>query len=327
MMDEQVLPEVGISKKRLCTTQNGSQSKSAKLSEGSINRTSPNSSQSNDSSYAPTQYDQPTFSMDLESDSETIPGTCHDKEDSKTRLIESRVSELLELAQNGSLEQLKISITTLIRENEELKEKLNEMQCNFDQSQKNSITESKEAEDGFCIDSTPSQLDISLPETSSGVENGTRINYEVINFGDKLLSSKVEGTKVDKKSTSSGNCCFNCLGNHMMTECKEPKDYKTINKNRRSFQSRQGVTSARYHVEEQKFNDIQPGQAPSRALRKALGLRDDRYLPPYIYQMRKLGYPPAWLKYAQINRKYSLKSKALNSFWQKIVECPQICNE
>ena len=90
----------------------------------------------------------------------------------------------------------------------------------------------------------------------------------------------------------------------MMTECKEPKDYKAINKNRRSFQSRQVATSARYHVEEQKFSHIEPGQAPSRALRKAIGLRDDRYLPPYIYQMRKLGYPPAWLKYAQINRKY-----------------------
>ena len=138
----------------------------------------------------------------------------------------------------------------------------------------------------------------------------TSINYEAINGSEKLLLSGSKSENVPKNGKSSfTNSCFNCLGNHIISECKEPKDYKRINKNRRSFQSRQGVTSARYHVEEgQKFAHIQPGQCPSKSLLKALGLKDERYLPPYIYQMRKLGYPPAWLKYAQINRKYLVYS-------------------
>ena len=37
----------------------------------------------------------------------------------------------------------------------------------------------------------------------------------------------------------------------------------------------------------------------SDGLREALGLRDDQ-LPPYIYQMRVLGYPPGWLEEARM---------------------------
>ena len=37
----------------------------------------------------------------------------------------------------------------------------------------------------------------------------------------------------------------------------------------------------------------------SDTLRNALGIRDDQ-LPPYIYQMRNLGYPPGHLRAAEM---------------------------
>lgn len=45
--------------------------------------------------------------------------------------------------------------------------------------------------------------------------------------------------------------------------------------------------------EDQKFSHLQPGKL-SENLRDALGL-DDNELPPYIYKMRSLGYPPGWI--------------------------------
>ncbi len=37
----------------------------------------------------------------------------------------------------------------------------------------------------------------------------------------------------------------------------------------------------------------------SKSLREALGL-DERQVPPYIFQMRTLGYPPGYLKQAEV---------------------------
>lgn len=56
--------------------------------------------------------------------------------------------------------------------------------------------------------------------------------------------------------------------------------------------------SRRYHLEEdQKYGHLLPGKI-SYALRSALGLRKNE-LPPYIYRMRVLGYPPGWLEEAK----------------------------
>ena len=52
--------------------------------------------------------------------------------------------------------------------------------------------------------------------------------------------------------------------------------------------------------EPQKFGHLSPG-LPSAKLTEALGLRRDE-LPRYIYKMRELGYPPGWLRHAQINQ-------------------------
>ena len=60
------------------------------------------------------------------------------------------------------------------------------------------------------------------------------------------------------------------------------------------------LSNTRYHVDEpQRFGHLKPG-LPSKKLRKALGLHDDQ-IPAYIYKMRNLGYPPGWLKEAEIN--------------------------
>ncbi|CAJ0966143.1 unnamed protein product [Ranitomeya imitator] len=56
----------------------------------------------------------------------------------------------------------------------------------------------------------------------------------------------------------------------------------------------------RYHVEEvaQRFGKFKPGNI-SEGLQEALGI-SDRHLPPFIYRMRQLGYPPGWLKDAEL---------------------------
>ena len=42
------------------------------------------------------------------------------------------------------------------------------------------------------------------------------------------------------------NTCFNCLGDHMIAECPEPRDQRKIAKNRKEFQSKSaGYNTAR----------------------------------------------------------------------------------
>lgn len=50
--------------------------------------------------------------------------------------------------------------------------------------------------------------------------------------------------------------------------------------------------------EEQVYANVKPGKI-SNELRKALGLHKND-LPPYIYKMRKLGYPPGWIEEAYV---------------------------
>lgn len=57
----------------------------------------------------------------------------------------------------------------------------------------------------------------------------------------------------------------------------------------------------RYHEDcENKFGQYQPGKI-SENLRYALGLRPNQ-LPLFIYRMRVLGYPPGWLKEAEVHQ-------------------------
>ncbi|XP_066245973.1 zinc finger CCHC domain-containing protein 8 homolog [Euwallacea similis] len=114
---------------------------------------------------------------------------------------------------------------------------------------------------------------------------------------------KPEGTN-SKSKPSSGSLCFNCEQDHSIKDCPFPKNHAKINANRQKFQSKN--KSSRYHLEEdQKFAHMKPGEI-STALRKALGLKKHE-IPPYVYQMRILGYPPGWLEEA----KYVLSDLAM----------------
>ncbi|XP_067138329.1 zinc finger CCHC domain-containing protein 8-like [Centruroides vittatus] len=90
--------------------------------------------------------------------------------------------------------------------------------------------------------------------------------------------------------------CFNCLGNHFLDKCPEVLDRQRIAYNRKFFF---GINN-RYNLKGpmQQIKQFQPG-AISKELRDALALKDDQ-LPQYIYKMRILGYPPGWLKEAEI---------------------------
>ncbi|XP_049804290.1 zinc finger CCHC domain-containing protein 8 homolog isoform X2 [Schistocerca nitens] len=110
--------------------------------------------------------------------------------------------------------------------------------------------------------------------------------------------------KSDEKNTpnASVQTCFNCLGNHCLRDCPEPRRPATIARNRRDFMNKHGNTPkvSRYHMdEEQRFARFRPGEI-SRSLRKALGLSKHQ-LPRHIYRMRRLGYPPGWMEEARIS--------------------------
>jgi len=147
-----------------------------------------------------------------------------------------------------------------------------------------------DAEDEFVIDKGN---DDSVVE----VEDDTKIRYE--SFASAMSSRKEE---VKDEDSAGGSRCFNCGARGCnVRDCKEPKDHARIAANRRQFGGGGQGPQARYHVDEhQKYGHIKPG-LPSKRLRKALGIKDDRRLPEFIYRMRDLGYPPAWKRFAQVN--------------------------
>ncbi|KAF7989108.1 hypothetical protein HCN44_007418 [Aphidius gifuensis] len=118
---------------------------------------------------------------------------------------------------------------------------------------------------------------------------------------DKVMKEDNYEIEEDKDDTNSGPKlnCFNCLGNHNMRDCTEPRNPMEINKNRKEFGTRNGPRNVRYHIDDdQKFGHLKPGILSSE-LRKALGLNDDE-LPKHIIRMRSLGYPPGWLEEARL---------------------------
>ncbi|KAM7391960.1 hypothetical protein PAMP_022606 [Pampus punctatissimus] len=98
--------------------------------------------------------------------------------------------------------------------------------------------------------------------------------------------------------------CFNCASSsHQLRDCPNPKDMAAINERRKEFNqnSNQAVQSnQRYHADEveERFSKYKPG-IMSEELLSALGI-DGNTLPPLIYRMRQLGYPPGWLKEAEM---------------------------
>lgn len=186
-------------------------------------------------------------------------------------LEESELESILGLMKDP--EALKIRIETLLNERDQLRTKLQDLELQLAASVQSS----------FLIDTEPVEED--------------DVHQEIV------YDSKMKWTQPEAEGASLGprNTCFNCGGNHMIADCQERRDPRQIAKNRKEFLKNQpaGNGTARYHLDEpQKFGHLTPG-LPSAKLRKALGLRSDQ-LPGYIYRMRVLGYPPGWMKEAEI---------------------------
>uniref|UniRef100_UPI00358F4EA4 zinc finger CCHC domain-containing protein 8 isoform X2 n=1 Tax=Myxine glutinosa TaxID=7769 RepID=UPI00358F4EA4 len=100
-------------------------------------------------------------------------------------------------------------------------------------------------------------------------------------------------------------CCFNCRSeHHQLKDCPKPRDLVKIGQSRREFLVHSGENyrssgpQVRYHVENsQVFEHFKPG-IYSSDLQEALGMVEN-HLPPFIYRMRQLGYPPGWLREAE----------------------------
>jgi len=131
------------------------------------------------------------------------------------------------------------------------------------------------------IEGNPGMLDI-----------GTIPTYEQVFF--KALPIMEENLNVRVKQLRR---CFNCDGDHNMNECPEPKNQEKINMNRAQFSANKQNSSYSQGNDEpdERFKDFKPGEISS-ALEEALDISLKKQLPPYIYKMRRLGYPPAFLK-------------------------------
>ncbi|GAB6033544.1 hypothetical protein CHUAL_013417 [Chamberlinius hualienensis] len=144
----------------------------------------------------------------------------------------------------------------------------------------------------FCIDKTS---DTSTSSTYNSVWKVPRYNqtHETL----KLEELNEQSPKVNSPKVT----CFNCLGDHMIANCTKQKDRKRIAENRDAYMNRCGSLnkSTRYHAEEDlRFSHLKPGHI-SDNLRRALDL--GKYdVPFFIYKMRVLGYPPGWLKDAEV---------------------------
>jgi hypothetical protein len=107
------------------------------------------------------------------------------------------------------------------------------------------------------------------------------------------------------------NTCWNCKGDHMITECPTPRDGRRIAENRKIFMAAKGTRNnfpggrqKRYH-EEQTSRIGEPGLLSSE-LRYAMEL-EGQQVPIHVYRMRLYGYPPGWLDNAMEEASSGLK--------------------
>ncbi|KAK3084758.1 hypothetical protein FSP39_018388 [Pinctada imbricata] len=123
-----------------------------------------------------------------------------------------------------------------------------------------------------------------------------QVYTEALPVGDEDQSARPQRPKAT---------CFNCGGEHMISECPKPKDFRQISINKKKFIEAQGLqkqSSLRYHADDEgdpRFAKFKPGVI-SEDLRQALGITAQE-LPLYIYRMRVCGYPPGWLEEAKVS--------------------------
>uniref|UniRef100_A0A8C2AGV8 Zinc finger, CCHC domain containing 8 n=1 Tax=Cyprinus carpio TaxID=7962 RepID=A0A8C2AGV8_CYPCA len=145
----------------------------------------------------------------------------------------------------------------------------------------------------FCVDKLGQPLLNESPQLTDGWEVP---KYQQI--FDQIVA--LEGQEVQRKVKRLRPCCFNCCSeDHQLRDCPEPKDMARISEKRKEFSQNTSQSSQRYHAEEveERFAQYKPGVL-SQELLGALGITTNT-LPPFIYRMRELGYPPGWLKEAE----------------------------
>ncbi|NWS96570.1 ZCHC8 protein, partial [Mionectes macconnelli] len=151
----------------------------------------------------------------------------------------------------------------------------------------------------FCLDKLGQPILSENPQLTEGWEIP---KYQQV-FS-QILS--LDGQEIQVKPKRPKPHCFNCGSeDHQMKDCPEPRNAARISEKRKEFLEACGDTSnhnlqQRYHVEEveERFGKFKPGVI-SGVLQDALGVTD-KNLPPFIYRMRQLGYPPGWLKEAEM---------------------------
>nr|XP_019956664.1 PREDICTED: zinc finger CCHC domain-containing protein 8 [Paralichthys olivaceus] len=149
----------------------------------------------------------------------------------------------------------------------------------------------------FCIDKLGQPLVNENPQMTDGWD--IPIYSQVFN---QVLGTN--GQEIEMKDKRPKSMCFNCgCGGHQLRDCPKPKDMAAINERRKEFNQNNNQTmqsNQRYHADEveERFAKYKPG-VMSEELLAALGI-DGNTLPPLIYRMRQLGYPPGWLKEAEM---------------------------
>ncbi|XP_053938441.1 zinc finger CCHC domain-containing protein 8 isoform X2 [Cuculus canorus] len=151
----------------------------------------------------------------------------------------------------------------------------------------------------FCLDKLGQPILNENPQLTEGWEIP---KYQQV-FS-QILS--LDGQEIQVKPKRPKPVCFNCGSeDHQMKDCPQPRNAARINEKRKEFMEAYGEASnqnyqQRYHAEEveERFGKFKPGVI-SGELQDALGVTD-KSLPPFIYRMRQLGYPPGWLKEAEM---------------------------
>ncbi|XP_069038050.1 zinc finger CCHC domain-containing protein 8 [Lepisosteus oculatus] len=146
----------------------------------------------------------------------------------------------------------------------------------------------------FCLDKLGQPLLNENPQLTDGWEIP---KYQQV-FGTVI---SLDGQEVQIKEKRPKPCCFNCGSDaHQLKDCPKPRDVARISEKRKEFSQSSSQSNQRYHVEEveERFGKYKPGRV-SEELQDALGIEENT-LPPFVYRMRQLGYPPGWLKEAEM---------------------------
>ncbi|XP_032085164.1 zinc finger CCHC domain-containing protein 8 isoform X2 [Thamnophis elegans] len=151
----------------------------------------------------------------------------------------------------------------------------------------------------FCLDKLGQPILNENPQLTDGWEIP---KYQQVFT--QILS--LEGQEIQVKSKRLKSHCFNCGSeDHQIKDCPQPRNAARINEKRKEFMDACGESpnfQQRYHADEveERFGRFKPGII-SEELQDALGFTE-KTLPPFIYRMRQLGYPPGWLKEAEMEK-------------------------